>query len=269
MKPPAISLLTGRTTHRREKPFVRSFAYRVAMIDVDIDRLAESDSASTLFAVNRANVIALREIDHGARHGSVPLRFWAETRFASAGVSLDGGAIRLITFPRVLGHGFAPISLWLGFGPEGALRGVIYEVHNTFGETHAYVSAFEPDVRVFADKEFFVSPFFGVEGRYRFTLRPAAETLGVVIENIDAEGRSHVATLNLRRQPFTTPAILAWLATMPFSGLGVIVAVHWQALILLLKGAFYRAKPVQRAERTTIAGKASSISPAERPRKRA
>src|SRR6202008_4386235 len=122
-----------------------------------------------LFSVGRGNAISFHATDHGARNASVPLRLWAEARYAEAGIRLDGGAIRLITFPRVLGYGFAPISLWFGHGPGGELRGVIYEVHNTFGETHSYVSAFDTDVRPEVDKEFHVSPFFDVSGRYRFT----------------------------------------------------------------------------------------------------
>ena len=48
-------------------------------------------------------------------------------------------------------------------------------------------------------------------------------------------------------------AILRWLVEMPFSGIGVMVAINWQALRLWLKGARYRAKPDQRARRTSLA----------------
>ena len=111
------------------------------MLEVDIDRLDEADRLSNLFSVDRGNLDLVPRGDYGARTGATPLRAWAEARFAEAGIDLDGGAIRLLTFPRVLGYGFAPISVWYGFAPDGDLRGVIYEVHNTFGETHAYVSA--------------------------------------------------------------------------------------------------------------------------------
>lgn len=228
------------------------------MLEVDIDRLAEADALSRLFAVDRGAVIAFRQKDHGARDRTLPLRAWAEARFAETGVALEGGVIRLISFPRVLGIGFAPISIWLGHGPDGNLRGVIYEVHNTFGETHSYVCAFDPAHRhSLADKEFFVSPFFDVDGAYRFTLRPPQTgedggQMSLVVENIAADGRAHVAALTVKATALSSPAILRWLVAMPISGLGVVIAIHWQALWLLLKGARYRVKPKQRLKRTTL-----------------
>jgi DUF1365 family protein len=246
-------LWLGQTVHTRETPFRRSFRYRIAMIELDVDRLDEAGSLSRLFSVDRRGAVSFRSTDHGARTASVPLRLWAEARYAEAGVRLDGGAVRLITFPRVLGSGFAPISLWFGYGPHGDLRGVIYEVHNTFGETHSYVSAFDTDQGVVAGKEFHVSPFFDVAGQYRFTLRQPRDDMQLIVENIGRDGRTHVASLTASAEPLTGRAILGWLLAMPFSGLGVLIAIHWQALALWMRGARYHIKPAQRARRTTLA----------------
>jgi DUF1365 family protein len=251
---PAARLWFGSTAHTRLTPYKRSFRHAIAMLEVDIDRLEEAKKLSRLFSVNRANAISFRETDHGARCAIVPLRLWAEARYAEAGIRLDDGAIKLVTFPRVLGIGFAPISMWFGYGPDGALRGIIYEVHNTFGEAHSYVSAFVSDgQRAEAGKEFHVSPFLGVDGRYRFTLREPGESMALIIENMGPEGRLHVASLTARPAPLTTPAILRWLLMMPMSGLGVLVAINWQALWIWVKGARYHVKPEQRANRTTLA----------------
>lgn len=268
----AAQLWFGRTVHRRETPFVRRFSHRIAMLDIDIDRLAEADALSRLFAVDKGAAISFRQSDHGARDKTFALRAWAEARFAEVGVALEDGPIRLISFPRVLGFGFAPISLWLGHGPDGALRGVIYEVHNTFGETHSYVSAFDPThARTISNKEFFVSPFFDVEGGYRFTLRPPVKGhMSLVVENMGPEGRAHVAALTVKATALSSPAILRWLAVMPISGLGVLIAIHWQALRLFLKGAKYRVKPEQRLKRTTLTRREiEDAGGDEKPRKRA
>jgi DUF1365 family protein len=272
MSGPAAQLWFGRTLHRRERPFVRAFSYRIAMLELDIDRLEEADGLSRLLSIEHGNIVSFRPTDHGARKKTVPLRLWAEARFAEAGIKLDGGAIRLLTFPRVLGHGFAPISLWFGYGPDGGLRGVLYEVHNTFGEAHCYASALGSEAgrwladeagRAVADKEFFVSPFFDVSGTYRFTLRRGPDRMELVVENLGADGRDHVASMALRPQPLTSRAILRWLVLMPISGLGVVFAIYWQALRLWLKGARYRAKSIQRARRTTLAGLDAKLSSKE------
>ena len=273
---PAARLWFGTTTHTRHEPFKRTFHHRVAMLEVDIDRLEEAKKLSALFSVNRGGPIAFRERDHGARSAAVPLRLWAEARYAEAGISLDGGLIRLITFPRVLGVGFSPISIWFGHGPGGELRGIIYEVHNTFGETHSFVSALMPDGRrAVAEKEFHVSPFQKVDGKYRFSLRPPGKYqpggyeakgreiglgLALIIENIGADGRFHVASLNAETAALSTPTILRMLFGMPMSGLGVLIAIHWQALWLWIKGAQYNDKPEQRARRTTLARAEEGLS---------
>ncbi len=254
MTAPAAQLWFGRTHHTREKPFKRSFSHRIAMLEIDIDRLEEADGLSKLFSVGRGNLISFQPKDVGARSADTSLRAWADAQFAEAGIALEGGAIRLLTFPRVLGYGFSPISLWLGHGPDGALRAAIYEVHNTFGETHCYVSALNPESGPQqAEKALFVSPFFDVTGEYRFNLRRSDAATALTVENLSADARHHVASLVVRSEKLASPAILKWLVAMPISGLGVMFAIHWQALHLWLKGAGYRDKPEQRAMRTTLA----------------
>lgn len=255
MKSPAARLMLGRTVHRREAPFTRRFAYRIAMVDIDIDRLGEADGLSRLFSVNGRAALNFRPRDHGERRKDADLRTWAEQRFAEAGVDVAGCAIRLLAFPRVLGVGFSPIAVWRALDAEGVTRGVIYEVHNTFGEAHAYVTALPQTTRAMASKEFFVSPFFGVDGDYRFTLResPDPGRIELIVENFNVDGRTHVASLLARARPVTSAAIAGTLFAMPLSGLGVMFAIHWQALKLWLNGAPYRDKPPQRATRTTIA----------------
>ncbi len=261
MTRPAAQLWFGRTAHTREQPFKRSFAYRIAMLEIDIDRLAEADGLSKLFSVGHGNMVAFRATDLGARNAAVPLRTWAESRFAEAGIDVVGGAIRVLTFPRVLGIGFAPISVWLGHDASGKLLGAIYEVHNTFGETHSYVSALNPVAeRQAAEKEFHVSPFFDVSGEYRFTLKRAEAIIALTVENIATDGRSHVASLTVQPRPLNSVQLLKWMVVMPISGFGVMIAINWQALLLLLKGARYRDKPDQRVKRSTLARPETKLS---------
>jgi uncharacterized protein len=268
---PAAQLWFGKTVHTRQRPFRRSFTHRIAMLEIDVDRLDEADKLARLFSVGRGNIIAFRPEDYGSRSPAVGLRSWAEAQFAEAGIALGGGAIRLLTFPRVLGYGFAPISVWYGFAPDGALHGVIYEVHNTFGETHAYVSALSPsEGRQSADKEFHVSPFFAVDGKYQFGIRRSQDVLSVSVVNFDSEGAQHAASLSVQPRALTSGKVLKWMVAMPLSGLGVVIAIHWQALRLLLKGARYRDKPDQRETRVTLARPEDEpAAETPKPRKRA
>jgi DUF1365 family protein len=168
-----------------------------------------------------------------------------EARLAEAGVLCDGGPIRLLTFPRVLGFVFNPISVFFAYNRLGELVGVIYEVNNTFGETHSYVApasnaAIEHHS---AEKVFHVSPFFDVSGRYAFTLRAPNDGLTLVIDKFNGAVRDHVATLKAKRLPLTDSALAKAFFTIPLLTFKVVAAIHFEALKLLFKGAKYHDKP--------------------------
>ena len=252
-KLPALRLYQGQTTHIRFKPFERRFSYKITLIDIDIDRLDEAKQASWLFSVDRRNMFNFRRSDHGPRKNA-PLRPWAEAELTKAGVTLDGGPIRLVTFARGLFYKFAPLSVWYGYGPDEQLRGVIYEVNNTFGETHNYVAA-SPHARSQheSDKAFHVSPFWDVTGRYKFTLRPPGNTLDLVIDSLVDGERLHMANIKAQEHPATTARFMRTALLRPFAAMGVTLGIHWEALHLWRRGAGYRSKPKPPEHRTTIA----------------
>lgn len=192
---PPLRLSKAVTTHRRTHPFHQSFTYKLALIDLDIDRLDETNRASPLFSIDRTNLFAFYRRDHGARTLS-PLRPWAEARYKAAGIDLKSGTIRLLTVPRHLSYKFAPISLWLGYDASGEPAGVIYEVNNTFGDRHAYVAPLQGGTNHHnLDKRMYVSPFFDVSGTYKFQLSLGVDHLTLKIENWDDGQCVHKAIL--------------------------------------------------------------------------
>lgn len=254
MSRPALSLWKGKTVHVRYAPFKRRFSYELVLIDLDIDRLSEAAACSSCFSINAPNLYSFYEKDHGPKLETGSLRPWAEDTLAKVGVLLDGGAIRLVTFPRHWLYKFAPISLWYGYGPEGELRGIIYEVNNTFGETHSYVSAVTGErSQHSAPKSFHVSPFFDVSGTYRFTLRLPSDKLSVMVESMRNAQSLHLASITARRLNASGPNFLRLALTNPLSTIGVTIGIHWQALKLWLHGAAYRRKPPPPQSGATIA----------------
>jgi DUF1365 family protein len=259
---PFAHALEGRTTHVRYTPFERRFSYRLAQVSVDIDRLADTAAALRLFSYNRFNLFAFHDRDHGDRSGA-PLRPWAEAQFARAGVSVEGGRIDLMCFPRMLGFVFNPLSVYFGYDLAGRLAGLIYEVNNTFGETHAYVAAVD-DAALHAhetEKAFHVSPLFAVDGDYRFKVSTPGRHFRLSVENHVAGARTHIATLVSEARPLTD----AWLAriflTMPLMTLQVVLGIHWQALKLFLRGARYHRRPPLPAQPTSVARRPVSPRP--------
>ena len=67
------------------------------------------------------------------------LRHRVDAFLAENGISLPGGRITALLQARVLGYVFNPLSLFWCHDADGALRAVIAEVHNTYGQRHAYL----------------------------------------------------------------------------------------------------------------------------------
>ncbi len=265
MNSPPLRLWSGQTLHKRFVPFERAFRYQLALIDIDIDRLADAGRMSRLFTVNKPGLFSFYEKDHGGKDRIVSLRAWADGLFESAGVTLKGGRVRLVTFPRHFFYKFAPLSLWYGYGRDGQLRGIIYEVRNTFGERHCYVAAVDGARSVHsADKNFHVSPFFDVSGQYRFTLRKPGATLDVVVENMKDGLRTHLANIKARKLEATTVNLMQLALRNPLSTLGVTFSIHWQALLLWTRGASYHSRPALPESVATVAS-APPVSAASKP----
>ena len=241
---PAPGLFRGRTVHVRFGAVKHKLAYEIFQILIDVDDLETSFRGLKWLKHNHLAPFAFYDRDHGDRSGA-PLRSWVETRLKEAGVDIKGGAIRLLTFPRVLGFVFNPISVFFAYASTGELAGVIYEVNNTFGETHSYVAPASNEAieHHSAAKLFHVSPFFDVSGRYAFTLRAPQDGLTLVIDKFKDKVRDHVATLKAKRLPLTDAALIKAFFTIPLLTFKVVAAIHFEAIKLLFKGARYHGKP--------------------------
>ena len=85
---------------------------------------------------------------------------------------------------RVLGYTFDPLSVFWCLRPDDSLVAVVFEVHNTYGERHAYLLHLDENGATEVEKAFYVSPFNDVSGRYavRLLLRPDTVTVTVRLE---------------------------------------------------------------------------------------
>lgn len=240
---PAISLYQGQTVHERYQPFEHRFQYPILSILIDLDQLETAGRQSNLFSFEGFNLFSFYQKDHGSRDGS-NLSSWARSTLQSGGVT-DITRIRLLCFPRVLGYVFNPISIYFAENNDGELTGLIYQVHNTFGDDHAYVVATRGETVEHhdADKVFHVSPFFDVAGQYAFTLRPPEDKFQMSIRKIRENGPDLLATMSLKASSFTSGNIIKSFLRLPFSTLQAITGIHFQAVRLWLKGARYHPRP--------------------------
>ena len=255
--PPASALYFGRVTHTRHFPRHHRLSYGVWYLLADLDELTELDRTLPGFTVDRRGPVSFRTADHGPRDGS-PLRPWIEAQLATAGIDLDGGAIRLLTFPRVMGYVFNPISVWFCHDRDESLRAVLYEVSNTFGESHMYLIPIEEPasagdiVRRGFDKELFVSPFIRMDARYDFATRVPDDRLSVVVREQVPEGHVLTAALTARRVPLNGLNLARAFFGYPLVTVKVMGGIHLEAVKLWLKGAPYRRRPSPPAHAVTV-----------------
>ncbi len=248
-------LYSTRVMHRRlVAPFYR-FVYRLFHLLLDVDRIGELAQRLRLFSRNRFNLVSFHDRDHGGGEAG-GLRAWAERLLAAEGIRLDGGRIRLLCLPRVLGFAFNPIAVWYCEHRDGTLRAVIAEVRNTFGEKHCYLIASGGRPITYEgphekDKCFHVSPFLDLVGRYAFRFSAPGEVVRVLIHETREGVPILDATLAGERRALTDGALLRQVLAMPWMTLKVVAGIHWEALKLWLRGAKFHRKPAPPAPEFT------------------
>ncbi len=245
MAVPAI--VHGDVTHRRSRPARHAFTYPAFCLRLPLSQLATIESRG--IAHNRRGAVSFHDRDHGPCDGR-PLLPWIRALLAAEGVVADGEIV-LHAFPRMLGYVFNPVSFWVCHDRAGAVRAVLCEVRNTFGERHLYLLAradgapLASGATLAARKVFHVSPFCDVKGRYAFRFHFGAERWLARIDYFDVDGIEPLLETWISGQAEAlTPAAtrgLAWRYRL-FT-FGVVARIHWQALQLWLKRVPYFTKP--------------------------
>jgi uncharacterized protein len=222
-------------THVRQAPLRNRFRYTTRAWLVDLDQIPRLPSGLRWLARFDA-----------ADHIGVPsksLRDNVIELLAAHGVELAGGHIVMLANARALGHVFNPISVHWCYYADDTLAAVVAEVHNTYGDRHAYVLRPGLDGRVDQriEKAMYVSPFNPVDGHYRIAVSEPTNRVSVSV-TLEREGRPpFVATLLGTRQP-ARPTVVAAIATATAS-LRVTTLIHWQGVRLFLRGLRVEPRP--------------------------
>lgn len=241
----AAELIVGQVMHERLRPTRNRFVYPVFYVRLDLARLGEVENR--WFGVDCWRPLSLRIADYGPRDGS-DLQHWMRSLLREAGLP-DDGPIHLQTVPRLFGYVFNPVSFWYCHDAGGALRAVLAEVNNTFGEHHRYLLAAADGGEIGADtvlacrKAFHVSPFCRVEGGYQFRFRDQGGARYVGIDYSDAQGLLLKTAIGGFSAPFSPALLRRALLRQPLLALGVIARIHWQALRLWCKRVPFHRKP--------------------------
>lgn len=253
-------LAFGQVRHTRLRPKRNAFHYPAFYLRVPIHRFAsqaapQAPGGTRWFGVNRSGLLSFFEADHGNGQGC---RAWVEGLLRAQGLPTDG-SIWLLTFPRVLGYVFKPVSFWLCHAADGALMAVVAEVNNTFGERHTYLVCdhkHEPirfGQALHSHKNFHVSPFCEVTGRYQFRFFDSADRSLARVDHEDHDGPLLLTSMSGSHEPLSFATVRRALLRYPLFTFGVMARIHWQALRLWTKGVRFVSKPTPPAHPVTTA----------------
>ena len=135
--PATSALYPCAVAHARSVPVRHAFRLQTYTWLVDVDQLPRLHWPLSLLATFDAR-------DH-LGDSARPLRDKVERLLAANDIDLRGGRIVLVAQARVLGHVFNPLSVFWCHDVDGELVCVVAEVHNTYGESHAYVLRTDAD----------------------------------------------------------------------------------------------------------------------------
>lgn len=227
-------------THVRAEPIRRAFRYRSYLWLTDLDDLPQMPLPLRPLARFQAR-------DHFDGTGR-SLRAAVDTYLARQGISLGGGRVLMLAQARVLGYVFNPLTVFWCQRPDGTMAAVIAEVHNTYGQRHAYL--LHPDGRGRAEtgKDFYVSPFLPVAGQYRLHLPEPAGTLRLSV-TLHLDGRTMLAaSVTGERRPFTPWRLLGYALRYPWATARVSALIRWQGIRLAARRLPIFPRPAQHAQ---------------------
>ena len=181
--PPPIEATSYETTirHTRRTPIKRSFTHHQRTWLVDLDHLPDHGGLAPLKGSFEAR-------DHLGDPGRT-IKDNVERFLHLEGVATDGGRIVMAANARAFGYCFNPISVFWCHRRDGGLAGVVVEVHNTYGDRHAYLVHPDGQGRARTAKQMYVSPFHGTDGHYEIAVPPPGERLHVSVTLHSSDGR--------------------------------------------------------------------------------
>lgn len=236
--------------HRRMLPKMHEFTYGVFMFSVDLDELPTLPGSILPLSHNRFGLFSIYDRDHiylGKPGGIRPnLTAW----LSSVGYEIpEDSRIELITFPRVLGYGFNPVSFYYIRSKSGELLNTVAEVVNTYREMKLYQIGGPGDNQFChsrISKNFYVSPFSDPGSQFDFKLGLPADKWRVNIDTYENNERTLLSVIRGEAKPLTSARLAWYTLKYPLLSIKIIGLIHWHALLLWYKRIPWFSKSARR-----------------------
>lgn len=236
------AIYVGSVDHHRRTPKEHRFRARLGLLYLDLDEMDEVFSLTPCWRREHPAPACFQRRDYLA--GADDLATAVRDRVQSLLGYRPTGAVRLLTQVRQFGHVFNPVSFYYCFDHSDRLAAVLGEITNTpWKERHAYaIDARDGCAGSFA-KRFHVSPFMGMEQTWYWRFSQPGRSLQVGMRSSEQEHCVFTASLALQRRRLCAANLHALLARFPLHGLQVLARIHWEALLLWMKGVPFIPHP--------------------------
>ena len=231
-------IYTGNVVHKRFKPKIHFFKYKVFSLLIDLSEIHLLDKELKIFSYNKFNIISFYDKDHGARDGSL-VENWVKDNLKKNNINTNEIQIKLLCYPRIFGYVFNPLSVFYIYDKNSNLISILYEVKNTFGEQHTYIFKTNINnnlIQHMCKKKFHVSPFIEMDCVYFFRLLKPGNKISVIIDQNDKDGKILYASQDGVKSEITNSNMTKSYLKHPLMTFKIILAIHFEAFKLWSKG---------------------------------
>ncbi len=233
------AIYEGTLKHTRIKPKKHAFQYRVGMLYLDLDNLANVFSNKLFWSYNRFNLGCFLRSDYfGNQKSSLKKSIQDEVKKKLH--FKHHGKIFLLTSPRYYGYCFNPVSFYYCFNIKNKLEVIVSHITNTpWNENHAYVHdcrGLNKPLKYFEfQKDFHISPFMPMDIKYEWMFNEPDQEIMVSMNNIHKKFFIFNVSMRLHKKPLNTKSLNRLLIKFPPETFKTIIAIYWNALCLKFK----------------------------------
>ena len=241
------SIYIGNVIHKRFKPKVHFFKYKVFSILIDLSEIDLLDNSLKIFSYNKFNIVSFYDADHGPRDGT-SVKEWIIKNLQDNKIDTKDIKIKLLCYPRIFGYVFNPLSVFFIYNKNSELISILYEVKNTFGEQHTYLFKIKENDNLIENtckKKFHVSPFIEMDCKYFFKILKPGNKISIIIDQYDEKGKLLYASQDGSRIELNNKNLFLSYLKHPLMTFKIIAAIHFEAFKLWTKGIKFIKKKLK------------------------